>query len=159
MDIYTPEDTISNSKEESLAKAISLIQGNQPTRISLTRPNISTSKVIVAFVLWLFAIVAFVFLCLLAGRFFHFPTHMVHPVATFGCLLTIWLKAKAMVRNAILLYQKHAPEKMRKACLFVPSCSEYMLLSVEKHGVIVGVCKGLRRLSRCRPPNGGNDFP
>ena len=116
MDIYTSEDTISNSKEESLAKAISLIQGNQPKRISLIRPKISTAKVIVAFVLWFFAAVAFVFLCLIAGGFYHLTAYIVHPVATLGCLLIICLKAKAMVRNAVLLYQKYAPEKMRKAC-------------------------------------------
>ena len=64
--------------------------------------------------------------------------------------LLIWL---------ILLYQRFAPEKVRKLCFFEPSCSEYMKLSIEKYGVIKGVYKGFNRLRRCHWPNGGIDYP
>ncbi|MBQ3055526.1 MAG: membrane protein insertion efficiency factor YidD [Oscillospiraceae bacterium] len=69
------------------------------------------------------------------------------------------MKAKPFVINAVLLYQKHAPERIRRSCLFVPSCSEYMLLAVGKYGVLIGVYKGLHRLLRCHHPNGGEDYP
>ena len=59
----------------------------------------------------------------------------------------------------IRLYQRYAPENMRVACVFVPSCSEYMRLSLLKYGVIRGVKKGFNRLLRCHHPNGGDDYP
>ncbi len=55
-------------------------------------------------------------------------------------------------------YQHYAPDKTRLKCVFEPSCSEYMLLAIEKYGVFRGVFKGIRRLFRCKPP-GGVDYP
>jgi putative component of membrane protein insertase Oxa1/YidC/SpoIIIJ protein YidD len=125
----------------------------------LKRPNISTAKKLLSFVLWIFAIGIFVFLCFHIGSVFYIPAYVSVIVAVLGGLLIVAAKAKAFVRSCILLYQKHAPEKMRRSCLFVPSCSEYMLLAIDKYGVFVGVCKGLVRLSRCHHPNGGEDYP
>ena len=59
----------------------------------------------------------------------------------------------------VLNYQKFAPESLRKACLFTPTCSEYMLLAIKKYGFLKGFFKGLKRLFRCHPPNGGVDEP
>lgn len=56
------------------------------------------------------------------------------------------------------LYQHYAPDRVRLRCLFEPSCSEYMILAVNKYGVFRGVYKGVKRLLRCRPP-GGIDYP
>jgi hypothetical protein len=36
-------------------------------------------------------------------------------------------------------------------CRFVPSCSEYMIEAVEKHGATKGSILGLKRLLRCHP--------
>lgn len=36
-------------------------------------------------------------------------------------------------------------------CRFQPTCSQYMLDAVGKHGPVVGFTKGLRRLLRCHP--------
>jgi len=57
------------------------------------------------------------------------------------------------------LYQHYAPDELRRQCLFTPSCSEYMILAVEKYGVVLGVFKGAKRLFRCRGLNGGIDNP
>lgn len=57
------------------------------------------------------------------------------------------------------VYQHYAPDRVRLKCVFEPSCSEYMILSIEKYGVIRGVAKGCLRLLRCHPPNGGKDEP
>ena len=57
------------------------------------------------------------------------------------------------------LYQHYASDEMRLKCVFEPSCSEYMILSIKKFGVVIGVFKGVRRLLRCHPPNGGHDEP
>lgn len=68
-------------------------------------------------------------------------------------------QTKNILLILIFLYQKVAPAAIRKACLFTPSCSEYMRLSILKYGVFKGVKKGLHRLKKCRPPNGGVDIP
>ncbi len=68
-----------------------------------------------------------------------------------------------IIKNALIwlvhLYQHYAPDRVRLKCVFEPSCSEYMILSIEKYGVIKGVFKGCKRLLRCHPPNGGRDDP
>ncbi len=45
------------------------------------------------------------------------------------------------------------------ACRFSPTCSEYMLDAVRKHGVVHGVWLGIRRLSRCHPFHEGGFDP
>lgn len=66
---------------------------------------------------------------------------------------------KKIIIWVVRLYQKKAPYYIRSSCRFKPSCSEYMILSVEKYGCFKGVYKGVRRLLRCKPPNGGVDYP
>ena len=66
---------------------------------------------------------------------------------------------KKLIFEIIRAYQKTAPDKIRNSCRFKPSCSEYMILSIEKLGVINGVLQGLKRLRRCKPPYGGVDYP
>lgn len=39
-------------------------------------------------------------------------------------------------------------------CRFEPSCSQYMLEAVEKHGALRGGWLGVRRLLRCHPWGG-----
>ncbi len=46
------------------------------------------------------------------------------------------------------------------SCRFHPTCSEYAILAVEKHGVVKGVAKALWRVLRCNPwSKGGVDLP
>lgn len=59
----------------------------------------------------------------------------------------------------IYMYQKFAPGFIRAACRFTPCCSEYTRISIEKYGVFKGLYRGIRRIMRCRPPNGGIDEP
>ena len=45
-------------------------------------------------------------------------------------------------------------------CRYAPTCSEYMLLAVRKHGPWRGGWMGLRRIARCHPWGGhGYDPP
>ena len=45
-------------------------------------------------------------------------------------------------------------------CKFSPSCSEYFIGAVNKHGPILGAWLGLKRICRCNPWNkGGYDPP
>ena len=58
---------------------------------------------------------------------------------------------KTLLIYIIKLYQKTLGLYFRGACRFQPTCSQYMMLSVEKYGVFKGVGKGLSRLSHCHP--------
>lgn len=59
----------------------------------------------------------------------------------------------------VKLYQKIAPISIRSKCRFEPSCSNYMLQSLEKYGLLKGLKKGINRLKRCNIDNGGYDYP
>ena len=48
----------------------------------------------------------------------------------------------------IRFYQKHLSSC---SCPYIPSCSEYTLEAILKHGFFVGVFLGLRRIFRCHP--------
>lgn len=60
----------------------------------------------------------------------------------------------------IRVYQATLGPLLGPTCRFEPSCSRYMAESLRRHGLIRGVARGLRRLSRCHPWNpGGYDPP
>ncbi|MBI2410606.1 MAG: membrane protein insertion efficiency factor YidD [Candidatus Kerfeldbacteria bacterium] len=45
-------------------------------------------------------------------------------------------------------------------CRYYPSCSEYMIRSIQVQGTILGVARGLWRIIRCNPfSRGGVDEP
>lgn len=45
-------------------------------------------------------------------------------------------------------------------CRFTPTCSEYFVGAVKKHGAVVGFWRGVRRILRCHPWHpGGHDPP
>jgi uncharacterized protein len=57
-------------------------------------------------------------------------------------------------------YQLFIGPLLPKVCRFYPSCSEYFILAVKKHGPVVGAAKGAWRLCRCHPWHpGGYDPP
>jgi hypothetical protein len=45
------------------------------------------------------------------------------------------------------------------ACRFYPTCSEYMVAAIEKHGPVRGIWLGLKRLGRCHPFHEGGYDP
>lgn len=80
-------------------------------------------------------------------------------LVAFFLIGTLILFAKRIVIFTIRIYQKFAPFDIRSSCLFVPNCSEYMILAIQKYGLIKGIKKGVNRYKRCRVPNGGIDYP
>lgn len=66
---------------------------------------------------------------------------------------------KTLVIFVVRCYQVFTPSRYRGRCRFNPTCSDYMILSVKKHGAIKGVRQGRNRISRCVYPNGGEDLP
>lgn len=45
------------------------------------------------------------------------------------------------------------------SCRFIPTCSEYAILAIEKYGVFRGGFKAVRRILRCHPFNPGGYDP
>lgn len=55
----------------------------------------------------------------------------------------------------IKFYQKYLS---KKDCRYFPSCSQYTIEAILKHGLIIGVLLGLWRILRCNPfSKGGID--
>lgn len=73
------------------------------------------------------------------------------------CIL-FWAR-KRLCAFVIHIYQAKAPDHVRLRCVYTPSCSEYMLLSIQKYGLVRGIWRGWKRLKRCHNPNGGEDWP
>ena len=78
-------------------------------------------------------------------------------VGLIVCAVIVFLKR--IIIFLVRVYQRFASDKRRERCRFEPSCSEYMILALEKYGLIKGLKKGISRLRRCKPPNGGFDPP
>jgi len=100
---------------------------------------------------WVFARLAWLDAMSGSGRF----------VLLYALLLFLWLcvTARRVLIFFIRVYQRYAPYDVRCMCVYVPNCSEYMILAVEKYGLIRGVVKGLRRLRHCGETDGGEDYP
>lgn len=78
-----------------------------------------------------------------------------HDVLRFPERLAIGLLV-----GIIWVYQHTLSPMLGNACRFEPSCSRYMVESLRKYGLIRGLAKGLRRVSRCHPWDpGGYDPP
>jgi uncharacterized protein len=57
-------------------------------------------------------------------------------------------------------YQWTIGPLLGRRCRFEPSCSQYFIGSVRKHGAIRGALRGIWRICRCHPWNpGGYDPP
>jgi putative membrane protein insertion efficiency factor len=66
---------------------------------------------------------------------------------------------RAIAIGLIRIYKLIVSPLLPSACRFHPTCSEYMKDAIEKHGVVKGVGRGLRRLSRCHPFHEGGFDP
>ena len=75
------------------------------------------------------------------------------------CILASYFLLKRIIIGAVLAYKAFAPMSVRSQCRFEPTCSTYMVMAINKYGLFRGIYKGIRRILRCRPPNGGVDYP
>jgi hypothetical protein len=64
-----------------------------------------------------------------------------------------------IIKGLIRGYQRCISPLLPRSCRFYPSCSEYLLQAVEKHGVTRGILMGLIRLSKCHPFHPGGYDP
>jgi putative membrane protein insertion efficiency factor len=56
-------------------------------------------------------------------------------------------------------YKRWISPMLPRACRFQPTCSEYMIEAVERHGPVRGVRLGFARLMKCHPFHSGGYDP
>ncbi len=74
--------------------------------------------------------------------------HVLAAVPRTGLIAAVWL------------YQLLLSPLLGRRCRFYPTCSEYFIESVRRHGTIRGAWRGVCRICRCHPWHpGGYDPP
>jgi len=58
---------------------------------------------------------------------------------------------KSLMQGLLRGYKRWISPMLPHACRFVPTCSEYALEAVERHGALRGSWLALTRLLRCHP--------
>lgn len=117
----------------------------------LERPEIRYKKPIIALLVYIAQLVG---LC-----FIPYDRWWLTALTLVGYSLVYFsFIAKKTVIWLVHFYQNKASDETRLKCVMEPSCSVYMILAVNKYGVIRGVYKGIRRLFRCGNES-GVDYP
>ncbi|MCI5870904.1 MULTISPECIES: membrane protein insertion efficiency factor YidD [Streptococcus] len=58
----------------------------------------------------------------------------------------------------VKLYQKGISPFFPATCRFQPTCSQYMIIAIEKHG-LKGILMGIARILRCHPLTKAGEDP
>jgi hypothetical protein len=66
---------------------------------------------------------------------------------------------QAVVIAVLKGYKLFISPLLPSACRYYPTCSEYMMEAVARHGVPRGVWMGVKRLCRCHPFHEGGYDP
>ncbi|MBL8435515.1 membrane protein insertion efficiency factor YidD [Aquabacterium sp.] len=66
---------------------------------------------------------------------------------------------KSFVLALLRVYRYAISPMLGRNCRFVPSCSEYAVEAVERHGALKGGWLAARRVCRCHPFSGGGYDP
>ncbi len=61
---------------------------------------------------------------------------------------------KSIIIGLVRLYQGAVSPFLPNACRYTPTCSQYMVEAVQKHGAWRGGLMGLKRIGRCHPWGG-----
>jgi uncharacterized protein len=68
---------------------------------------------------------------------------------------------KRALLGLLRVYQYAISPMLGRNCRFYPTCSEYAMEAIERHGALKGVWMALRRVLRCHPfhPGGYDPVP
>lgn len=81
-------------------------------------------------------------------RFFYaLKTYLITFLGLMSLKRLIVVLALILIRG----YQVILSPVLGPACRFYPSCSEYALQAIERHGIVKGIYLSVRRLLRCHP--------
>jgi putative membrane protein insertion efficiency factor len=59
--------------------------------------------------------------------------------------------ARSAALAALRAYKRYISPIVPPSCRFTPTCSEYAIEAIEKHGLLQGGILAMRRLVRCGP--------
>ncbi|MBO7679976.1 MAG: membrane protein insertion efficiency factor YidD [Thermoguttaceae bacterium] len=66
----------------------------------------------------------------------------------------------AVLIGLVRFYQAAISPLIGPCCRYTPTCSQNVILAVQKYGPLRGAWKGCRRILRCHPfHEGGEDWP
>jgi uncharacterized protein len=66
---------------------------------------------------------------------------------------------KSAIQFALRGYKRWISPMLPNACRYVPTCSEYAIEAVERHGVLQGAWMAVARVLRCHPFAGSGYDP
>lgn len=66
---------------------------------------------------------------------------------------------KKIFLTSIKFYRKYISPLKKPCCRFIPTCSEYAIIAIEKYGAFKGGFMAIRRILRCNPFNPGGYDP
>ena len=121
----------------------------------LNRPLIHWGAIVLFFVLTFGGIIALAFIL----RELSVSVQMTKWICVAAFVGIVAINLKRILICLVRIYQRYTPASIRNKCRFEPSCSEYMIMSLEKYGLCKGLARGFRRLARCNIYNGGFDYP
>ena len=71
----------------------------------------------------------------------------------------VFPKMRKLAVGPIKAYQRFISPMLPPSCRYWPSCSEYALQAIQKHGVLKGGLLGAWRVIRCNPWSKGGIDP
>lgn len=66
---------------------------------------------------------------------------------------------KRLLLSLIAWYQRALSPHLPDACRYIPSCSEYTRVAIQRYGAARGSWMGLKRILRCNPLHKGGYDP
>ncbi len=66
---------------------------------------------------------------------------------------------KRLLLALISFYQRAVSPHFPASCRYIPSCSEYARVAIQRYGALRGSWMGLRRILRCNPFHKGGYDP
>ena len=71
----------------------------------------------------------------------------------------VFTEMRMFAVGPIKMYRRFVSPMLPPSCRYWPSCSEYMLQAIQKHGVLKGGLLGAWRIIRCNPWSKGGIHP
>ncbi len=68
-----------------------------------------------------------------------------------------WLRRCAIA--PIRFYQRFISPLLPDACIYTPTCSQYAIQAIARHGIVYGTFLAVRRILRCNPFHAGGYDP
>jgi uncharacterized protein len=81
------------------------------------------------------------------------------PIATSDASRTRKGPLVALAVGFVLFYQRLISPMLPAMCRYRPTCSQYMLVALRRHGFFKGGWMGIKRIGRCHPLHPGGYDP